>query len=349
MRGMKIGIDFGSSSLKIVTESKGVVVDEPSVVAIEKGTGTPLAYGSAAFDLYGRTIDDIEIHKVIRNGVISDFMLAEKMLRYYLQRVCGNKIYKPNVVISVPSDASDLEKKIFLDAVTMAGAGRVCIVNGILASSFGCHIDENKLGGRMVIDIGHQITEFAVVSMGNIASNGTIRKGSDLIDKAILKHLRRDRDIEIGPHTVRMIKKKIVTAKARDTDTAMFISGKSIIDDMPISFEVSSSEIYPYVDEEITILIKDIHNLMSSIAPELLADASDHGIVLCGGGALIFDIAERMSEEIGIRCHVIDNPCQRKIIGLGKMIKNKELLDINNYSFIFKDDIKDRFNKFQNI
>lgn len=347
MKGMKIGIDFGSSSLKIYAEGKGIVVDEPSIVAVETETGRPIAFGKAADDVYGRCIDEIKVIKIIRNGVISDFVMAERMLRYYLQRVCGNRIYKPNVIISLSSDISSVEKKTYLDAVTLAGAGRVCMVEGILASAFGCGISTEKLGGRMVIDIGHQITEYAIISMGSVAVSGTIRRGSDEIDKAIIKHLRRDRDIVIGPHTAREIKYKITSAEKRECETALMISGKSNLDNMPISFEISSNEVYPYVDEQIKSLVNDIHSGISEILPELLADAADHGILLCGGGSLIFEIADRISKELEIRCEVVNEPMLAKINGLGKLMMNDRLLDSNGYCFIFKDEIRDRISKYE--
>lgn len=349
MKGMKIGIDFGSSSLKIYAEGKGIVVNEPSIAAVDAETRNPIAFGKAADDIYGRVNSDIEIIKVIKNGVISDFTMAERMLRYYLQRVCGNRIYKPNVVIAISTDVSSLEKKTFLDAVTLAGAGRVCMVEGILASAFGCDIESDKIGGRMTLDIGHQLTEFAVVSMGSIAASGAIRHGSYEIDKAIMRHLKKDRDIIIGPHTAREIKNKITSAGKRECETAIMASGKSSLDEMPISFEITSTEIFPVVDEQITSLILNIHSEMAKIPPELLADAADHGVTLCGGGALIFDIAERISTEIGMRCTVAEEPCLTKAKGLGALINNKNLLDINNYRFVFKDEIRERMGSFEEV
>lgn len=349
MKGMKIGIDFGSSSLKIFAEGKGIVVDEPAIVAVETETNKPIAFGKAADAVYGRCIDDIKVVKVIRNGVISDFVMAERMLRYYLQRVCGNRIYKPNIIISLLSDISSLEKKTYLDAVTLAGAGRVCMVEGILASAFGCGVVSDKIGGRMVLDIGHQVTEYAIVSMGSIAASGTIRRGSDEIDKAIIKHLKRDRDIEIGPHTAREIKYKISSAQKRECETALMVSGKSNLDEMPISFEITSNEVYPYVDEQINLLVKDIHSGISEILPELLADAADHGILLCGGGGLIFDIAKRIENELDIRCSIVDEPRLAKIRGLGDLMMNDKLLEDNGYRFIFKDEIRDRISKYDKI
>lgn len=342
---MKIGIDFGSSSLKIFAEGKGIVVDDPSVVAIDSLSGNPIAFGVAADNVYGRCGSDIVISKVIKNAVVSDFVMAERMLRYYLQRVCGNRIYKPNIILSLPSNISNLEKNTFLDIITLAGAGRVCMVDGILASAIGCGIDTDKLGGRMVIDIGHHITEFAIVSLGGVATKGVIKRGSYEIDKAIINHLKRDRDILIGPHTAREIKNKITSAIDRECETALFASGKSCLDDLPISFEVTSTEIFPYIDEQVNLIIKDIHNEILNVSPDLLADAADHGILLCGGGSLVFDIAQRLSNELDIRCEVVDEPRLAKIKGLGILMSDEKLLENNGYRFIFKDEIKNRKNK----
>ena len=341
---MKIGIDFGSSSLKIFAEGKGIVADDPSVVAIDCVSGNPIAFGVAADNIYGRCSDDIEISKVIKNAVVSDFVMAERMLRYYLQRVCGNRIYKPNIILSLPSYISSLEKNTFLDIITLAGAGRVCMVDGILASAIGCGIDTNKLGGRMVIDIGHHITEFAIISLGGVAAKGVVKRGSYEVDKAIINHLKRDRDILIGPHTARDIKNKITSAVDRECETALFVSGKSCLDDLPISFEVTSTEIFPYIDEQVNLIIKEIHEEILNISPDLLADAADHGILLCGGGSLIFDIAQRLSDELDIRCEVVDEPRLSKIKGLGILMTDVKLLENNGYHFIFKDEIKNRKN-----
>ena len=339
---MKIGIDFGSSSLKIYTEKKGLVVNEPSIVAIDSESGNPIAFGQAADMVYGRCGDDITITKIINNGIVSDFVMAERMLRYYLQRVCGNRIYKPNIVIGLSSNISSLEKKVFLHVVTLAGAGRVCLVDGILASAFGCDISTDKIGGRMVIDIGHHITEYAIISMGGIVANGVIKRGSYEIDKAIINHLKQDRDILIGPHTVREIKNKITSANIRECESALFASGKSNLDEMPISFEITSTEVYPYVDEQINLLVREIRDEMSRIPPELLADSADHGIKICGGGALIFDIASRLSSQLDIRCEEVNEPINAKIRGIGKLMLDDELLENNGYHFIFKDEIRDR-------
>ena len=339
---MKIGIDFGSSSLKIYTEKKGLVVNEPSIVAIDSESGNPIAFGQAADMVYGRCGDDITITKIINNGIVSDFVMAERMLRYYLQRVCGNRIYKPNIVIGLSSNISSLEKKVFLDVVTLAGAGRVCLVDGILASAFGCDISTDKIGGRMVIDIGHHITEYAIISMGGIVANGVIKRGSYEIDKAIINHLKQDRDILIGPHTAREIKNKITSANIRECESALFASGISNLDEMPISFEITSTEVYPYVDEQINLLVREIRDEMSRIPPELLADSADHGIKICGGGALIFDIASRLSSQLDIRCEEVNEPINAKIRGIGKLMLDDELLENNGYHFIFKDEIRDR-------
>lgn len=349
MKGMKIGIDFGSFSLRMCTENNQNAVDEMSSAAFASENGSPIVYGKRADALDGRTDTNISVTKMIKNGVISDFTYAEKILTAFFSKVCGARIYKPNVLVALPFDVTNIEKKIFLDAVTRAGAGRACLVEGILASALGVGISHEKVGGRMVIDLGHQTTEIGIISMGNVAAGATVRHGSFDIDSAIIRHFKKDRDIVIGVHTARLIKHTIASAVKRDCETSLMVSGKSGIDDMPISFEVTSTEIFPFVDEQISSLISEIHSHLQKISPELLSDAADHGITLCGGGALLFDIAERFEKELDIRCSVADSPERARITGIHKIIKRREILENNGYQFIFKDDIRDRLNKVDKI
>lgn len=349
MKGMKIGIDFGSFSLRMCTENNQNAVDEMSSAAFASENGSPIVYGKRADALDGRTDTNISVTKMIKNGVISDFTYAEKILTAYFSKVCGARIYKPNVLVALPFDVTNIEKKIFLDAVTRAGAGRACLVEGILASALGVGISHEKVGGRMVIDLGHQTTEIGIISMGNVAAGATVRHGSFDIDSTIIRHFKKDRDIVIGVHTARLIKHTIASAVKRDCETSLMVSGKSGIDDMPISFEVTSTEIFPFVDEQISSLISEIHSHLQNISPELLSDAADHGITLCGGGALLFDIAERFEKELDIRCSVADIPERARITGIHKIMKRREILENNGYQFIFKDDIRDRLNKVDKI
>lgn len=349
MKGMKIGIDFGSFSLRMCTENNQNAVDEMSSAAFASENGSPIVYGKRADALDGRTDTNISVTKMIKNGVISDFTYAEKILTAYFSKVCGARIYKPNVLVALPFDVTNIEKKIFLDAVTRAGAGRACLVEGILTSALGVGISHEKVGGRMVIDLGHQTTEIGIISMGNVAAGATVRHGSFDIDSAIIRHFKKDRDIVIGVHTARLIKHTIASAVKRDCETSLMVSGKSGIDDMPISFEVTSTEIFPFVDEQISSLISEIHSHLQKISPELLSDAADHGITLCGGGALLFDIAERFEKELDIRCSVADSPERARITGIHKIMKRREILENNGYQFIFKDDIRDRLNKVDKI
>lgn len=349
MKGMKIGVDFGSYSLKMCTENKPDSIDELSAAAYDSDSGTPIAFGKRADSLDGRTDDNITVTKMITNGIISDFTYAEKILTAYFSKVCGNRIYKPNVLISFPYDVTTIEKKIFLDAVTRSGAGRACLVDGILASAVGTGISQEKIGGRMIIDFGHQTTEIGIISMGTIAAAATVRRGSFDIDSAIIKHFKKDRDIIIGPHTARYIKHKIASAVKRECEVSLMASGKSGIDEMPISFEVTSTEIFPFVDEQISALISDIRSHLQSISPELLGDAADHGITLCGGGVLLFDIADRFEKELGIRCSVAENPERARISGIHKIMRDSSFLENNGYQFIFKDDIRDKLKKYDRI
>ena len=342
MKGLKVGIDYGSFGLKICTENKPLVVDENSCISVNSDNRKAIVYGKASDRILGRTDEDIETIYVIKNGVIADFTNAQNLLDHYITRVCRNRIYKPNVIITLPCNATDLEKRTFQDAVTLSGVGRVCLAEGVLASALGCGIPTDKLGGRMVIDIGHNVTEIGIISMGTLVAKDTVQMGSSLIDQALMDHLKRDRDIIIGPHTARTLKSRIVFADKRNDEVSSLVNGKSGLDEMPISFEVTSTELYPIIDETMNTLVSEIANRMQKISPELSQDSADHGITLCGGGALLFDIVDRFAKEFDVEFRKAENPVYARIRGIQMLLQRDDLMESNNYSYVFKDEVGQR-------
>ncbi len=335
---MKIGLDFGSYSLKIATENK-IISDENSVISVNADNGKAIAYGKESNAILGRTNDDIKTVYVIKDGVIADFTNAQILLDHYISGACKNRIYKPNVLITMPADSSTLEKKIFLDAVTLSGAGRVCITDGILASALGSSIPTDKMGGRMIIDIGHNITEIGIISLGTLVAKEKIKIGSSIIDESIIEYLKKDRDIIIGPHTAANLKTKIIFSNKRDNEVSCLVAGKNGLDSMPISFEITSTELFPIIDEALNTLVREIINKMQTITPELSQDSADHGITLCGGGALLFDILDRFNKEFNVEFILADDPLHARIKGIQMLMRDDSLMAANNYSYIFKDEI----------
>ena len=244
MIGLNIGIDLGSSSTVIVDEKKGIILDEPTVIAIDSETGYPVAFGNNAYLIMGRTEGNIEVVHPVVNGVISNYKMAQRLLRYYISKICGNMIFKPNVIITVPSAATNLDRRTMVDILTSSGAGKVCLFEESLASAIGLGFERHALTGRLLVNMGGGSVDVSVVTMGRIAVANTIKSGGINIDEAIQKYLKRTRDIMIGPLTAERIKICLGGAVPREGELAMLVSGKSGSDNMPISFEVTSTEIF---------------------------------------------------------------------------------------------------------
>ena len=249
MLGMRVGIDFGSSSTIMYVDGKGIVLDEPTMIAVDTETGIPIAIGNAAYNINGRTDETISVISPVQNGIISDYTMAEHILRYYFQRLCKNSIFKPNVILTVPSVATNLQKHTFLDVAMRAGAGRVCLVEESLASAIGVGFENNALSGQFIVNVGGGAADVSVVTMGSLAVSKSIKVGGLSIDAAIQKYLRKERDILVGPQTAERLKICLGGAVPRKEEIAIIANGKSGLDNMPISFEVTSTELFDCISE----------------------------------------------------------------------------------------------------
>ncbi|MBE6828532.1 MAG: rod shape-determining protein [Ruminococcaceae bacterium] len=332
MIGLNMGIDFGSSSTIIAAEGKGIVLDEPSVIAVDKETGYPVAYGNDAYTVLGRTDDRIEVVRPIVNGVISDFSMAEKLLRFYIQKICGNMVFKPNVIITVPSGSTNLDRRTFLDVVTSSGAGKVCLIEESLASAIGAGISEKSLSGRMLINMGGGSIDVSVITMGSIAVADTLKIGGLTLDNAISDYLRRTRDILIGPLTAERLKICLGSAIRRKEEIALLASGKSGLDNMPITFEITSNEIFDCISEYVENMIDGIKSVIEKTPPELIGDISDNGIILTGGTSLLFGMNKLIEMITGIRTEITKDPLYNTVNGVLDITKDLDLLQ-EGYNF----------------
>lgn len=322
MLGMNIAIDFGSSSTVIAEENKGIVLDEPTVIAVDSETKYPIAFGNNAYTISGRTDENIEVIHPVVNGVISDYTMAQKLLSHYLLKICGNKVLKPNVIISVPSACTNLDKRTFIDIVTSAGAGKVCFVEESLASAIGIGLKSTNITGCMLVNMGGGSVDVSVVTMGSIAVADTVKTGGLAIDEAIQKHIKKTRDIMVGPLTAERLKICLGSAVPREEDIAMIVSGKSGADNMPISFEVTSEELYPCVREQANIILNGICSVLEKTPPELVGDISDNGIVLTGGTSLLCGMDKLISKVTGIETKIVDDPIYSTVNGSMRIMKN---------------------------
>ena len=332
MAGMNIGIDFGSSSTIITEQGKGIILDEPSVIALDIETKYPVAFGNNAYTIDGRTDDNIEVIHPVLNGVISHYSYAQKLLRYYLQKVLGNKVFKPNVIITVPSGATNLDRRTFVDVVISSGAGKVCLIEESLASAIGAGINERSMSGRMLVNLGGGSVDISVITMGNIAVSNTVRVGGIDLDKAISRYLQRNRDILIGPLTAERLKICLGSAIKREEEIALVTFGKSGLDNMPISFEITSTEIFNCIEEQLEQMINGIKSVLEKTPPELIGDISDNGILLTGGTSLLFGMEKRISEETGIEVKTVKDPLYNTMNGVNSILDNFDMLT-EGYSF----------------
>lgn len=332
MLGVNVGLDFGSSSTIIAVEGKGIVLDEPSIIAVDAESKYPVAFGNSAYNVLGRTDEFTDVIRPVVNGVISNYTYAKKLLTYYFQKICGNMVFKPNVIITVPSSATNLDRRTFLDVLTASGAGKVCLVEESLASAIGAGIKENSFSGKMLINLGGGSADISVITRGSISVADTIKIGGISLDEEIQKYLKKTRDILIGPLTAERLKICLGSAVRREEELTLVASGKSGLDNMPISFEITSDEIYECMHEQIMLIIDGIKSVLEKTPPELVGDISDNGIILTGGTALLLGIDKLIEQETGIQTKLTKDPMNNTINGVTDIIKNFDLLS-EGYAF----------------
>lgn len=333
MLGMCVGIDFGSTSTIMYVGGKGIVLDEPTMIAVDTETGAPIAIGNTAYTINGRTDEDIRVISPVQNGIISDYTHAEHILRYYFQRLCGNSILKPNVILTVPSGATNLDKRTFLDVAMHAGAGRVCLVEESLASAIGAGLNEDAFSGRFIVNLGGGSVDISVVTRGSLAVSKSVKIGGKSIDEAIQKYLRKSRDILVGPQTAERLKICLGSAVPRKEELAVMANGKSGLDNMPITFEVTSTELFHCIDEQIRYIISGIKSVLEITPPELVGDISENGIVLTGGTSLLYGMKKRLESETGIEVILADDPLYSCVAGAAAIVKDMDFLTANGYRF----------------
>ncbi len=330
---MCVGIDFGSTSTIMYVGGKGIVLDEPTMIAVDTETGAPIAIGNTAYTINGRTDEDIRVISPVQNGIISDYTHAEHILRYYFQRLCGNSILKPNVILTVPSGATNLDKRTFLDVAMHAGAGRVCLVEESLASAIGAGLNEDAFSGRFIVNLGGGSVDISVVTRGSLAVSKSVKIGGKSIDEAIQKYLRKSRDILVGPQTAERLKICLGSAVPRKEELAVMANGKSGLDNMPITFEVTSTELFHCIDEQIRYIISGIKSVLEITPPELVGDISENGIVLTGGTSLLYGMKKRLESETGIEVILADDPLYSCVAGAAAIVKDMDFLTANGYRF----------------
>ncbi len=312
----------------VYLKGKGVVIDEPSVVAINTDTDEILAIGEEAKKMIGRTPSNIIAVRPLRDGVISNYDVTERMLKYFIRKTCGyQKFSKPRIMISVPSGVTEVERRAVTEAATQAGGKAVYLIEEPVAAAIGSGIDIAKPGGVMVIDIGGGTTDVAVISLGGIVSSKLLKIAGDDFDDAIIRYIRKTYNISIGERTAEEIKMTLGCAYPREDIVVREFSGRDLLTGLPKKFEISSVEIMEALDESMQVICNAIHEVLEQTPPELSADISETGIVINGGGALLYGIDKRIEENIGIKVTIAEEPKACVARGTGKSLESVDILE----------------------
>lgn len=339
MLGSNIGVDLGTTSIVIYLEGKGIVVSEPSVAAYDSKTGEIIAVGTKAYDMIGRNPDSIRLIKPMKNGVVSDFTATRHILSHFLGKICKNMVFKPNVVVCVPSTVTNLEKRTILDLVTASGAGKACLIEEPLAAALGAGLAGDRPYGTMVVDIGGGTTDVAVMTMGSISVSRSVKAAGNAFDDAIMRQLRRERDIIIGERTAEEIKMRIGSAQLREVELGLVVKGKNYIDGMPVCAELTSDEVYLSMRPALEQISETVCSVLEMTPPELASDISSSGIYLTGGGALLAGIDKMIEAKTGVSTYIAKDPLSCVALGTGAALANMEVLIANGCSFKTRDEI----------
>lgn len=316
-----IGIDLGTSSILVYIKGRGVVLKEPSVVAVNRDTNTVLAYGEDARLMLGRTPENISAVRPLRQGVISDYTLTEKMLKYFINKAVGKRtLRKPRISVCIPSGATEVEKKAVEDAAYHAGAREVTIIEEPVAAAIGAGIDISKPQGNMIIDIGGGTADIAVIALDGPVVSESIKVAGDDFDEAILRYMRKKHNLLIGERTAEDIKVNIGCASKRPENVTMEIRGRNLVTALPKTVIVSSDEIMDALLEPAMMIVNAVHNVLERTPPELAADIYERGIVMTGGGSLLYGLDKLIQEKTGINCVLAEDPLTAVAIGTGKFI-----------------------------
>jgi len=321
--GRDLAIDLGTANTLIYARGHGVVLDEPSVVAINATDGRPVAVGMEAKRMMGRTPNHIKVIRPLKDGVIADFEVCEKMLRYFIQKVSGSKWSKPRMVICVPSGITGVEQRAVQDAAEYAGARKpVHIIEEPMAAAIGADMPVHEPSGNMIVDIGGGTTEVAVISLGGIVTAQSIRVAGDELDEAILQYVKKEFSLAIGDRTAEEIKIQMGSAWPLEFELSADIRGRDLISGLPRTIEVTTEQIREAVAEPISAIVDAVKTTLDKTPPELAADIMEDGITITGGGALLGGLAQRLGHETGMPIRIADEPLYSVVIGSGRALEN---------------------------
>ncbi len=322
-----MGIDLGTASTLVFVKGRGIVLNEPSVVAIQKGAGRVMAVGEEAKNMLGRTPGSIVAIRPLKDGVIADFEITEAMLRYFIRKVHNRKaLIRPRIVVAIPSGITEVEKRAVKDSAEHAGAREVYLIEEPMAAAIGVGLPVTEAAGNMVVDIGGGTSEVAIISLAGIVFSRSVRVGGDELDEAIIQYLKRTYNLLIGPRMAEMIKINIGSAYPLEEELKMEVKGRDLVAGLPKTMTVNSEEIREALAEPISTIIEAVRISLERCPPELSADLVDRGMVLAGGGSLIRGLDKLLAEETGLPVNVADEPIEAVVLGTGKVLQELRFL-----------------------
>ncbi len=328
--GQDIGIDLGTATILVYVKGKGIVLREPSVVAIDKNTNEVLAVGQEARKMLGRTPGNIIALRPLKDGVISDYTITEKMLKYFIGKVCGKFILSPRIMICIPSCVTEVEKKAVIDAATHAGARKVSLIEEPIAAAIGAGIDIGKPYGSMIVDIGGGTADIAVISLGGAVKSTSLKVAGDKFDEAIIKYIKKNRNVIIGERTAEDVKINIGCMYPKTTLETMQIKGRDLTSGLPVEIELTSEEMFEALKEPANLIVEGVHTVLEETPPELSADISERGIYITGGGGLVWGLDKLIEERTGIQVMIAEDAVSCVAMGTGKALNHIELLETGN-------------------
>ncbi|MDQ5839749.1 MAG: rod shape-determining protein [Chloroflexota bacterium] len=318
---MKIGIDLGTANILVYVQGKGVVLNEPSVVAISEDDNRLVAVGAEAREMIGRTPANVRAIRPMRDGVIADYLITEAMLRYVINKVARVRFFRPDVMISVPSGVTSVEKRAVRDAALKAGARDAFLIQEPLAAAIGANVPISGPAGNMIIDIGGGTTEIAVIALGGIVVSESVRVGGSRFDEAIASYIRRKYNLMIGERTAEEVKIRIGAALPLDEPLQMEVKGRDLIAGLPRTIPLSSGEVTEAIEQPLQQIISAIRGVLEQTPPELASDIIDKGMVMSGGGSLLRGLDTLLTQVTGIPCHVAENALNSVAVGTGRALE----------------------------
>ena len=315
-----IGMDLGTASVLIYIKDKGIVLNEPSVVALDKNTGKLLKVGADAQAMLGRTPGNIIAIRPLREGVISDYEVTERMIKEFLHKVMGFQLFKPRIIICVPSGITEVEERAVIDAGIQAGARRVYLIEEPVAAAIGAGIDITQPEGHMIIDIGGGTSDIAVISLSGVVESSSIKIAGDQFNEAVVKYMRRKHNLLVGERTAEQMKMQIGCVFPPEEEMTMEIKGRCLLTGLPKLITVTSTEMMDAFEEPVERVLEAVHGVLERTPPELVADISDNGIVMTGGGSLVDGFDKLITARTGIHTMVADDAISCVAEGTGKSL-----------------------------